>query len=91
MDKFMIKIQKGPKIFIIRKVDSFKELKNKFLSKFKLKSPLDFNFCYEDSNGDEITVESDEDLQIAYEFVGKDLKVKVKKKEEMDNTSDFIT
>ena len=86
----LIKIQKGKKTFMIKKPTSIKELESKFTSKFKLNNLDNFSFYYQDQNKDEITIEGNEDLLTAFDYMEANLKIRIKEKIGDSNSVNFL-
>ncbi len=87
----MIKIQRGKKIFAVKKPENLEELEKVLKKKFRLDSMKDLQMVYEDSNKDEIFIETDEDLLTAFEFVEENLKIVMKQETVEQTNQDFIS
>lgn len=86
----LLKIQKGKKTFIIKKPASIKELESKFITKFKLNNLDNISIYYLDDNKDEITIEGNEDLLTAFDYMEANLKIQIKEKIDDSNSVNFL-
>lgn len=73
----IIKLQKNDKIVLVPQPRSFKELEILFKEKYMIDDLKDETFVFNDGI-DDISIESDEDLLNAYEYIEKGLKIYLK-------------
>lgn len=69
----------GKKIFIVRKLDQVQDLQKIAKQKFRVETLKNHQFSYFDKTNDRIYIEENEDLLLAYELLGKDLKIHINK------------
>jgi hypothetical protein len=87
----LIKIQKGKKTFLIQRPSSIKELSNKVIEKFNLQNLNNLSFIYQDSNQDKITIENNDDLLMAFDYMEDNLKIQLEKKVESTQEEKYLT
>lgn len=85
----LIKLQKDEKVLIVPRPESYKELEGLFKDKFKLADLKHKSLVFSDGT-DDISIESDDDLLNAYEYVGSGLKVSLKGKKAQPTGDAYI-